>query len=69
MSRSVAVRVEDFEAYYKKQRADSSCGFAEEFEVKPEKYFKIANLSIPLLTPICDKSIHFFIYLHFFILT
>ncbi|XP_015237762.1 PREDICTED: receptor-type tyrosine-protein phosphatase eta-like [Cyprinodon variegatus] len=29
---SVAVRVEDFEAYYKKQRADSSCGFAEEFE-------------------------------------
>uniref|UniRef100_A0A3Q2DQM6 protein-tyrosine-phosphatase n=1 Tax=Cyprinodon variegatus TaxID=28743 RepID=A0A3Q2DQM6_CYPVA len=31
-SRSVAVRVEDFEAYYKKQRADSSCGFAEEFE-------------------------------------
>ncbi|KAE8296483.1 Receptor-type tyrosine-protein phosphatase eta [Larimichthys crocea] len=29
---SVAVRVEDYEAYYKKQKADSSCGFAEEFE-------------------------------------
>ncbi|XP_039881138.1 receptor-type tyrosine-protein phosphatase eta-like isoform X5 [Simochromis diagramma] len=29
---SVAVSVEDFEAYYKKQRADSNCGFAEEFE-------------------------------------
>ncbi|KAM6925928.1 receptor-type tyrosine-protein phosphatase eta-like [Lycodopsis pacificus] len=32
MSRSVAVRVEEYEAYYKKQRADSNCGFAEEFE-------------------------------------
>ncbi|KAL7403339.1 hypothetical protein ABVT39_027926 [Epinephelus coioides] len=30
--RSVPVRVEDYEAYYKKQRADSNCGFAEEFE-------------------------------------
>ncbi|XP_062276922.1 receptor-type tyrosine-protein phosphatase eta [Scomber scombrus] len=30
--RSVAVRVEDYEAYYKKQKADSNCGFAEEFE-------------------------------------
>nr|XP_033491214.1 receptor-type tyrosine-protein phosphatase eta isoform X7 [Epinephelus lanceolatus] len=29
---SVPVRVEDYEAYYKKQRADSNCGFAEEFE-------------------------------------
>ncbi|XP_062418961.1 receptor-type tyrosine-protein phosphatase eta [Pungitius pungitius] len=29
---SMAVRVQDFEAYYKKQKADSSCGFAEEFE-------------------------------------
>uniref|UniRef100_A0A3B3XAX1 protein-tyrosine-phosphatase n=1 Tax=Poecilia mexicana TaxID=48701 RepID=A0A3B3XAX1_9TELE len=36
LHRSVAVRVEDFEAYYKKQKADSSCGFAEEFEdLKP----------------------------------
>uniref|UniRef100_A0A8D3AB96 protein-tyrosine-phosphatase n=2 Tax=Scophthalmus maximus TaxID=52904 RepID=A0A8D3AB96_SCOMX len=26
------VRVEDYEAYYKKKRADSNCGFAEEFE-------------------------------------
>ncbi|XP_026220782.1 phosphatidylinositol phosphatase PTPRQ-like isoform X35 [Anabas testudineus] len=33
---SVAIRVEDYEAYYKKQRADSNCGFAEEFEdMKP----------------------------------
>lgn len=33
---SVAVRVEDYEAYYKKQKADSNCGFAEEFEdLKP----------------------------------
>eukprot|EP00063_Salmo_salar_P005253 XP_013980088.1 PREDICTED: receptor-type tyrosine-protein phosphatase eta-like isoform X1 [Salmo salar] len=32
MSRTVVVRVEDYEAYYKKQRADSNCGFAEEFE-------------------------------------
>uniref|UniRef100_A0A3Q1AWF7 protein-tyrosine-phosphatase n=1 Tax=Amphiprion ocellaris TaxID=80972 RepID=A0A3Q1AWF7_AMPOC len=30
--RSVQVRVEDYEAYYKKQKADSNCGFAEEFE-------------------------------------
>ncbi|RVE72230.1 hypothetical protein OJAV_G00059530 [Oryzias javanicus] len=29
---SAAVRTEDFEAYYKKQKADSNCGFAEEFE-------------------------------------
>lgn len=26
--------VEDYEDYYKKQKADSNCGFAEEFEVK-----------------------------------
>ncbi|XP_075325609.1 receptor-type tyrosine-protein phosphatase beta [Odontesthes bonariensis] len=33
---SAAVRVEDYEAYYKKQKADSNCGFAEEFEdLKP----------------------------------
>ncbi|XP_071360006.1 receptor-type tyrosine-protein phosphatase beta isoform X5 [Trachinotus anak] len=30
--RSVAVRVEDYEDYYRKQKADSNCGFAEEFE-------------------------------------
>lgn len=28
------VRTEDYEQYYKKQRADSNCGFAEEFEVQ-----------------------------------
>uniref|UniRef100_A0A3Q3L5T9 protein-tyrosine-phosphatase n=1 Tax=Mastacembelus armatus TaxID=205130 RepID=A0A3Q3L5T9_9TELE len=32
LSRSIPVRVEDYEAYYKKQKADSNCGFAEEFE-------------------------------------
>ncbi|XP_029607466.1 titin isoform X6 [Salmo trutta] len=33
---SVPVRVEDYEAYYKRQKADSNCGFAEEFEdLKP----------------------------------
>ncbi|XP_049578499.1 receptor-type tyrosine-protein phosphatase eta isoform X2 [Syngnathus scovelli] len=30
--RNAPVRVEDYEAYYKKQKADSNCGFAEEFE-------------------------------------
>ncbi|XP_035013189.2 receptor-type tyrosine-protein phosphatase eta isoform X6 [Hippoglossus stenolepis] len=29
---SVAVRIEDYERYFKKQKADSNCGFAEEFE-------------------------------------
>lgn len=33
--RSVAVKMEDYEVYYKKQKADSNCGFAEEFEVEP----------------------------------
>uniref|UniRef100_H3CYP2 protein-tyrosine-phosphatase n=1 Tax=Tetraodon nigroviridis TaxID=99883 RepID=H3CYP2_TETNG len=33
---SVAVKMEDYEVYYKKQKADSNCGFAEEFEdLKP----------------------------------
>uniref|UniRef100_A0A3Q0TE71 protein-tyrosine-phosphatase n=1 Tax=Amphilophus citrinellus TaxID=61819 RepID=A0A3Q0TE71_AMPCI len=32
LSRSVLVNVENFEAYFKKQKADSNCGFAEEFE-------------------------------------
>ncbi|XP_028307374.1 receptor-type tyrosine-protein phosphatase eta isoform X2 [Gouania willdenowi] len=30
--RSIAVRVEDYEAYFRKQKADSNCGFAEEYE-------------------------------------
>ena len=38
MSSSVAVKVEDYEAYYKKQKADSNCGFAEEFEVNKMTY-------------------------------
>lgn len=29
----MAVRMEDYEVYYRKQKADSNCGFAEEFEV------------------------------------
>ncbi|TSK45850.1 Receptor-type tyrosine-protein phosphatase eta [Bagarius yarrelli] len=30
--RSIPVRVEDFEGYYKKQQLDSNCGFAEQYE-------------------------------------
>ncbi|GAA6107864.1 titin [Tachysurus ichikawai] len=30
--RSIPVRVEDFEAYFKKQQLDSNCGFAEQYE-------------------------------------
>nr|XP_043874906.1 receptor-type tyrosine-protein phosphatase eta-like isoform X6 [Solea senegalensis] len=29
---SISVRIEDYEAYFRKQKADSNCGFAEEFE-------------------------------------
>ncbi|XP_072529482.1 receptor-type tyrosine-protein phosphatase eta [Salminus brasiliensis] len=29
---SIPVRVEDYEVYFKKQQADSNCGFAEEYE-------------------------------------
>ncbi|XP_048829478.1 receptor-type tyrosine-protein phosphatase eta [Brienomyrus brachyistius] len=29
---SMPIRMEDFETYYRKQRANSNCGFAEEFE-------------------------------------
>ena len=32
------MRVEDYEAYYRKQKADSNCGFAEEFEVRCNKF-------------------------------
>ncbi|XP_058501447.1 receptor-type tyrosine-protein phosphatase eta [Solea solea] len=32
LSRSISVRIEDYEAYFRKQKADSNCGFAEEFE-------------------------------------
>ena len=32
-SRSKLIKVENFEAYFKKQQADSNCGFAEEYEV------------------------------------
>ncbi|XP_036399313.1 receptor-type tyrosine-protein phosphatase eta [Megalops cyprinoides] len=33
---SVPIRVEDYESYFRKQRADSNCGFAEQFEdLKP----------------------------------
>lgn len=44
MSRSVAVRVEDYEAYYKRQKADSNCGFAEEFEVKHKAIYSIIHM-------------------------
>ncbi|KAK2100453.1 hypothetical protein P7K49_021801 [Saguinus oedipus] len=32
MDGSKLIRVENFEAYFKKQQADSNCGFAEEYE-------------------------------------
>lgn len=28
------IKVENFESYFKKQQADSNCGFAEEYEVR-----------------------------------
>lgn len=31
--RSKLIKVENFESYFKKQQADSNCGFAEEYEV------------------------------------
>lgn len=31
--RSKLIKVENFETYFKKQQADSNCGFAEEYEV------------------------------------
>lgn len=31
--RSKVIKVENFESYFKKQQADSNCGFAEEYEV------------------------------------
>lgn len=40
--RSVAVRMEDYEVYYRKQKADSNCGFAEEFEVEPQFQHQLA---------------------------
>lgn len=40
--RSVAVRMEDYEVYYRKQKADSNCGFAEEFEVEPRLQHQLA---------------------------
>lgn len=42
--RSVAVRMEDYEVYYRKQKADSNCGFAEEFEVEPGLSKSISNI-------------------------
>ncbi|XP_023384562.1 receptor-type tyrosine-protein phosphatase eta [Pteropus vampyrus] len=40
--RSKLIRVENFEAYFKKQRADSNCGFAEEYED-----LKLVGISLP----------------------
>ncbi|MCV4567062.1 hypothetical protein OFB72_31370, partial [Escherichia coli] len=36
------IRVENFEAYFKKQQADSNCGFAEEYED-----LKLIGISLP----------------------
>lgn len=56
--RSKLIRVENFEAYFKKQHADSNCGFAEEYEVRGSKcyvfhcfmfFFKVGKLSVFVL--------------------
>lgn len=57
--RSVAVRMEDYEVYYRKQKADSNCGFAEEFEV--ELWLKPQFSKIQSMTNICSIAILFFI--------
>ncbi|XP_069037972.1 receptor-type tyrosine-protein phosphatase eta [Lepisosteus oculatus] len=44
LSRGIPVRVEAYETYYKKQRADSNCGFAEEFEdLRPVGTIQLKN--------------------------
>lgn len=45
------MRVEDFEAYYQKQKADSNCGFAEEFEVKHELGAQIWSVCLKFRFP------------------
>ncbi|KAM7327773.1 hypothetical protein ACRRTK_014140 [Alexandromys fortis] len=57
--RSKLIRVENFEAYFKKQQADSNCGFAEEYEAGGHKLFcivvklwdlKLIGISLPKCT-------------------
>nr|XP_048284373.1 receptor-type tyrosine-protein phosphatase eta isoform X2 [Myodes glareolus] len=43
--KSKLIRVENFEAYFKKQQADSNCGFAEEYED-----LKLIGVSLPKYT-------------------
>ncbi|XP_029812213.1 receptor-type tyrosine-protein phosphatase eta isoform X4 [Suricata suricatta] len=43
--KSKLIRVENFEAYFKKQQADSNCGFAEEYED-----LKLVGISLPKYT-------------------
>uniref|UniRef100_A0A8D2BB97 Receptor-type tyrosine-protein phosphatase eta n=1 Tax=Sciurus vulgaris TaxID=55149 RepID=A0A8D2BB97_SCIVU len=43
--RSKLIRVENFETYFKKQQADSNCGFAEEYED-----LKLVGISLPKYT-------------------
>lgn len=40
--KSKLIKVENFEAYFKKQQADSNCGFAEEYED-----LKIVGINLP----------------------
>uniref|UniRef100_A0A4X1VQA3 Receptor-type tyrosine-protein phosphatase eta n=1 Tax=Sus scrofa TaxID=9823 RepID=A0A4X1VQA3_PIG len=42
LPRSKLIKVENFEAYFKKQQADSNCGFAEEYED-----LKIVGINLP----------------------
>ncbi|KAL6089207.1 hypothetical protein STEG23_014547, partial [Scotinomys teguina] len=57
--KSKLIRVENFEAYFKKQQADSNCGFAEEYEACGRKLFcvvvnlwdlKLIGISLPKYT-------------------
>lgn len=40
--------MEDYELYYKKQKADSNCGFAEEFEVRHKLNIHVVPFLIQL---------------------
>ncbi|CAL8296546.1 unnamed protein product [Boreogadus saida] len=46
---NISVHVEDYEAYYRKQKADSNCGFAEEFDdLKPVGTAQSRNSALAL---------------------
>lgn len=55
--------MEDYEVYYRKQKADSNCGFAEEFEVEPRLQHQLAIFNQHLTFAV----FYFFILLFFFL--